>query len=331
MASKAAAFLLSVFFSTFLTPNAVTMQDKNQASSPLTVSAQYSTLLSADCNSGNGMIAQFHYEGAQPLRGYLVSMVLSDSAGRDLTEQTIQEVRSLREQMIATGAEWTRTYCLTEKGTSGNALTTTAKVDVLRFADGSNWGPMALAASHQLVGTMDGMDFSVRTTDLERYISPILPPDGPVPSERIRIENVGPLRFVSGVWRDESGQQLLAVEVTNISDRPIRGFVFTASFFDPATGSRLRRVTTKELETHGNPKNYLLPGATWLTGARKFSLLPDGSLAAYEIIPDLVVFADGSISGTRYSSESEEVLGMFLGIDGANPSSKGTLRVKKSQ
>jgi hypothetical protein len=135
---------------------------------------------------------------------------------------------------------------------------------------------MALPASHQLIGTMDGMDFSLRTTDLERYVSPILPTDGPVPTERIQIENAGPLRFVSGLWHDESGTQLLAAEITNISDRPIRGFVFTASFFDPLTGNRLRRITTKELETHGNPKDYLLPGATWLTGARRVRICPTG-------------------------------------------------------
>src|SRR5262249_14163226 len=154
--------------------------------------------------------------------------------GRVLAEQTIQESRALHEQMIVQGAEWTRTFCSTENVTGREPLQVTSQVDVLRFADGSNWGPMALAASHQLIGTMDGMDFSVKTTDLERYVSPILPPDGPVPTERIQIANVGPLRFVSGVWRDANGQQLLAVEVTNAGDRVIRGFVFTTSFFDPA-------------------------------------------------------------------------------------------------
>lgn len=331
MNSRAVAFLFAMVLATFLSVDSAAVQDREKESSPLIVSAQFSTLLSADCNSGKGMIAQFRYEGARPLRGYLVSVILRDSAGRVLSEQTIQEIRDLREQMIPQGSEWTRTFCSIVKATSGDALTATAKVDVLRFADGSNWGPMALPASHQLIGTMDGMDFSLKTTDLERYVSPILPPDGPVPTERIQIENAGPLRFVSGVWHDQSGKQLLAVEITNISDRPIRGFVFTASFFEPMTGNRLRRVTTKELETHGNPKDYLLPGATWLTGARGFSYLSDGTPAGYEIILDLVVFADGSISGPKHSSESDEVLGMFLGIDGANPASQGTFRAKKPQ
>lgn len=331
MSCRAAAFFFTMVLATFVSVDSAAAQDSEKESSPLSVSAQFSTLLSADCNSGKGMVAQFHYEDARPLRGYLVRVILRDSAGRVLTEQTIQEIRDLRDQMILRGAEWTRTFCSTVEATSGAPLTATAKVDVLRFADGSNWGPMALPASHQLIGTMDGMDFGLRTTDLERYVSPILPPGGPAPTERIQIENAGPLRFVSGLWHDESGKQLLAVEITNISDRPIRGFVFTASFFDPMTGNRLRRITTKELETHGNPKDYLLPGATWLTGARRISYLPDGTPASYEIILDLVVFADGSISGPKHSSESDEVLGMFLGIDGANPSSKGTFRAKKPQ
>ena len=215
------------------------------------------------------------------------------------------------------------------KTTEGEPLTVTAKVDVLRFADGSIWGPASLPVSHQLIGTMDGMDFSAKTTDLERYVSPILPPVGPVPLEGIQFQTIGPLRFVSGVWRDEGGQQMLAVQATNVAATPIRGYVFTASFFDPTTANHIRRVTTKELETHGNPNDYLLPGATWVAGARKFSYLPDGTLASYTITLDLVVFADGSMFGPKRSSESDEVLGMFQGIDAANPSSKGTSRAKK--
>ena len=330
MGSRAAAFLFAMVLGAFVSLHPASAQDTDKESSLLRVAVQFSTL-GADCNSGQGIVVQFHYEGSRSLRGYLVSLVLKDSAGKVFTEQTIQEIRDLHQQMIVQGADWTRTFCSAMQTAAGGPLDATAKVDVLRFADGSNWGPMALPASHQLIGTMDGMDFSVRTTDLERYVSPILPPDGPVPAERIQIDNIGPLRLVSGIWRGESEKQLLAVEVTNASDRPIRGFVFTASFFDPATGNRLRRVTTKILETHGNPKDYLLPGATWLTGARKFSDLPDGALAGYEIILDLVVFADGSMFGPMHSSESEEVLGMFLGIDTANPSSKGTFRPKKSR
>jgi len=332
MRPKLTVFLMAMVLAPPVSLETAAAQDDHQKSSPLGVTAQFSTALGADCNSGKGMVVQLHYAGAQPLRGYLVRFILSDSAtGKVLTEAVIQEIRDLREPMIVNGADWTRTFCSTVKTREGEPLTVTTKVDVLRFADGSIWGPASLPVSHQLIGTMDGMDFGVKATDLEKYVSPILPPGGPVPLERIQFQTIGPLRFASGVWRDESGQQMLAVQATNVGAAPIRGYVFTASFFDPMTGNRLRRITTKELETHGNPNDYLLPGATWIAGARKFSYLPDGTLASYTITLDLAVFADGSLFGPKQSSESDEVLGMFQGIDLANPSSKGTFRAKKPQ
>jgi hypothetical protein len=202
-------------------------------------------------------------------------------------------------------------------------LAVTATVDVLKFADDSIWGPIALRESSQLIGTLDGMDFIAKTTDLKRFVSPILPKDGPLPVADLESRTIGPLRFESGIWHDERDQDMLAVEVTNESDRTIRGFVFTESFLDPATENRIRRVTTKELETQGNPSDYLAPGATWVAGPRKFSHLPDGTLATYSITLDFVVFADGSTFGPKKSRESDEVLGMFRGIDAAKLLSLG--------
>jgi hypothetical protein len=245
-----------------------------------------------------------------------------------LTEQTFQEARDSRGPMIVDGAEWTRTSCSNVETIPGHALNVITKVDVLKFVDGSIWGPASLPASHRLIGTMDGMDFGVKTTDLEHLVSPILPQGGPVPVERVQFQNIGPLRFESGIWHDDNGKEMLAVQATNVATSPIRGYVFTESFLDPATGNRLRRVTTKELETHGDPTHYLLPGATWVAGPRKFSYLPDGSPADYTITLDLVVFADGSMFGAKQSRESDEVLGMFLGIDTANPASRGTFKPK---
>ncbi len=136
--------------------------------------------------------------------------------------------------------------------------------------------------------------------------------------EDIESQTLGPLRIESGVWRDERGQDMLAVEVTNESVKPIRGYLLTTSFLDPATGNRIRRFSTKELDTSGNPSDYLAPGSAWVADPRKFSHLPDGTLASYKIAVDLVVFADGSTFGPKKSQESDEVLGMFDGIDAAN-------------
>ncbi len=305
----------------------VAAQDDQKEISPLNVTGQFSTTLSEDCKSGRALVVQFHYAGSQALRGYLVTLALADShVNKILTEQILQEARDSRGPMIVDGADWTRTICSIVETIAGHALSVVPKVDVLKFVDGSIWGPASLTASHRLIGVMDGMDFGVKTTDLEHYVSPILPQGGPVPERHIQFQTIGPLRFASGIWRDDNCKEMLAVEATNVAANPIRGYVFTESFFDPATGNRLRRVTTKELEPHGDPTHYLLPGASWVAGPRKFFYLPDGSPADYTITLDLVVFADGSMFGR----ESDEVLGMFFGIDTTNPTSRGTFRPKQS-
>ncbi|HEY6389096.1 MAG TPA: hypothetical protein VIX91_25740 [Candidatus Acidoferrum sp.] len=319
-------FLFAIALGPVVSPQTATGQDDKIkiAVPPLNVTAEISTGLGTECKAGRGLVAHLHYVGTQPLRGYLVEFVFFDQATHQPIEtQSIQDVRNLREPMIADGAEWTRTVCSIPENRPADALIVHARVDVLKFVDGSIWGPASLPESHQLIGTIDGMDFSMKTTDLLRYVSPILPRGGPVPVEDIEIQTIGPLRIGSGVWHEGSGTAMVAVEATNAGAAPIRGFVFTTSFFDPNSGAPLRSVTTKELETQGNPSHYLLPGASWVAGPRKFSYLPDGSRASYKITLDLVVFADGSTFGPKKSRESDEVLGMFRGIDLMNLASHG--------
>jgi hypothetical protein len=319
------AFVMAAALGSFVCLQTAAAQDGHTESSPLLVTTQFSSGLGGDCKTGEGLVAQMHYTGTQPLRGYLVRFDLANSTtGKVVQKQVLQEIRDSREPMIASGAEWTRTVCTMPKKMLGDSTSVTAKVDVLKFADGSIWGPLELRESHQLVGALDGMDFIGKTTELERFVSPIMPQRGPAPVQDVQTQTIGPLRIESGVWRDEHGQDMMAVEVTNESDTPIRGYLFTTSFFDPASGTRIRRFSTKELETHGNPSDYLAPGSTWVADPRKFSHLADGSLATYTISLDLVVFADGSTFGPKKSQESDEVLGMFQGIDAANLASRET-------
>jgi hypothetical protein len=295
------------------------------AAMPLTVTAQYFTNSDGQCKGGPGVLAQFRYEGDQPLRGYLVKFDFASlSAGKKQHEQTLQEIRAQSEPMIAPGEEWTRTLCHISprlspqnKKIQAEPPPIHAEVDVLKFADGSIQGPLSLRASHQLVGEIDGMDFLSHETELQRFVSPLLPQDGPMPAQRVKSRTIGPLKIVSGAWRDEQGRDQLAAEVTNQSRAPIRGFLLKTVFFDPATGDRIRRFTIKELETHGNPSDYLVPGASWVIDPHNFSYLPDGTPAPYEISIDLVVFANGSTFGPKNSQESDEVVGMFQGIDRA--------------
>ncbi len=289
----------------------------------MNVTKEFSFSPSPGCDAGEGLMVQLHYAGTQPLRGYVVRLSFADpQTGKVAQEQSLQEVRGPREPMIASGADWTRTVCARPKKVLENSRAVTASVDALKFANGSVWGPAPLHESHEMIGTLDGMDFVEKTTKLERYVAPILPQQGAFPVEGVEWQTLGPLKLESGISRNEHGQELLAVAVTNESAKAIRGYLSTTAFFDPSTGTRIRRFSTKELETHGNPTDYLAPGATWIADPRKLSYLVDGTPASYKITLDLVVFADGSTFGPKKSSESYEVLGMIQGIDDAKRTSE---------
>ncbi len=199
-----------------------------QNSSPLNVTTELAYVSGTDCKAGEALIVQLHYTGAQPLRAYLVRLISSEpQGGTSFMEQSLEEVRDSHEPAIASGEEWTRTVCTLPKKTAESHAAVNAEVDVLKFADGSTWGPLTLRESHQLVGTVDGMDFAGKTTEFEGYMTPILPQQGPAPTEHIESQTMGPLRIDSGIWRDERGKEMLAMQVTNESETPIRGYLFT--------------------------------------------------------------------------------------------------------
>jgi hypothetical protein len=309
---------LQVVVMLFAGSQTIASQDEQAVTSPLRVTTQGLLGLDRGCKAGEGLIVQLHYTGEKPLRGYVLRFENAGTkAGKPLNNEILEEVRGLREPVILSGQEWTRIICSVPNKISGDPTTLSAKIDVLKFEDGSIWGPAALRESHQLIGKLDGMDFIEKATELKKFVSPILPEQGPLPGGKVESQKIGPLRFDSGIWRDERGQDKLAVEVTNESDTPVRGYLFTTTFFDLESGTTIRRVSTKELETQGNPSAYLAPGQTWVADPRKFSHLPDSSLASYKITLDLVVFADGVIFGPMKSQESAEVLGMVDGIDDA--------------
>ena len=277
MRLKTTVFVLAVVLGSFVAVQGADAQDDHLVTSPLNVTTLFSYDLGADCQGGEGLVVQLRYAGAQPLRGYLVRLALADPlTGRSSGEQSLQEIRDSREPMIPSGAEWTRNVCTMPRKIAGSPTSVTATVDVLKLADGSIWGPAARRESHQLIGTLDGMDFMAKTTELERFVSPIPPQQGPLPVENVESQTIGPLKIKSGVWLDERGKQMLAVDVTNESSVPIRGYLLTTSFFRSRHWARIRRVSTKQLEIHGNPSDYLAPGSTWVAGPRKCptALLP---------------------------------------------------------
>jgi hypothetical protein len=316
MGSMSALLLSSVILAAGLNAAAVLAQDDKGVASPLEVTVQFSPGMGGDCKADSGVVAKLRYNGTQPLRGYLVQFFFTDPAtGKTVQQQTLEEIREIHEPIIAPGAQWIRTLCTAQKKSSGSPMNVTASVDVLKFADNSVWGPMDLRESSRLVGRLDGIDFMAKPTRLERFVSPILPQHGPLPVAQVETKREGPLKIESGVWLNEKGEEMLAVTVTNEGDAAIRGYLLRTRFFDPATGALIRQFTTKQLETHGSPAEYLAPGSTWVADPRKFSYLADGTLASYEINVDLVAFADGTTFGPKRSPESYEVLGMLQGID----------------
>ena len=312
-------FLFTVAATSFFGPHAVAAQNKQDAHPLLQVTTQGLLGLDRSCKTGEGLIVQLHYSGTKALRGYLLTFNgLDDGAGENIGDGILEEAHSLREPQILGGQDWTRIICRVPPKVLKDPTSLSAKVDVLKFADGSIWGPGSLIESHELIGKIDGMDFIDGSTELKKFVSPILPGQAPTADGIIESQTIGPLKFDSGTWRDERGRDKLVVRVTNVSDSAIRGYLFTITFFDPQSGATIRRVSTKELETQGDPSGYLAPGLTWAADSRRFSYLADGSLAKYRFTLDLVVFANGSIAGPLHSQESAEVLGMFSGIDDAN-------------
>jgi len=316
--SRFTFFLSTVILILLGTLQTISAQDQQVKSSLLQVRTQGLLELDSGCKAGEGLVVHLRYTGEKPLRGYLLTIESSyPRARKSLNEEILEETQGSRQPVIVSGQEWTRTICSVPKKTLADPTTLSTKVDVLKFSDGTIWGPASLRESHELIGKLDGMDFLEKSTELRKFVSPIPPEQGPRPSDALESHIIGPLRFDSGVWRDERGQDKVAVAVTNESTNPIRGYLFTTTFFDPQTGNTIRRVSTKQLETQGDPANYLPPGATWIADPRKFSYLADGSPASYKITLDLVVFADGTIFGPMHSQESAEVLGMIAGIDDA--------------
>jgi hypothetical protein len=76
MRHKSTLLLIALAFGPLVPAQNAAAQDEKIKieDQPLSVMARFSTAPVADCNSGNGVIVQFHYVGTKPLRAYLVSL-----------------------------------------------------------------------------------------------------------------------------------------------------------------------------------------------------------------------------------------------------------------
>jgi hypothetical protein len=297
----------------------------NTGGSPFEVMIVPTAQTDYDACSGSGFVGKTNVVGLamrntgdKALRGYVVAVWYHDVGSRIVTHATVSKLIHPGDPMIEPGAEWHATACGLSKG--ADLQDPKAQVDLLMYADGETWGPVELAESNHLDGVSIGMNFAAGGDDQERgYVTTT-----PVPAEMVGepVLNLGlpiPLKFYGRMERDDSGQLLLDVQATNTSDVPVVGYEYAITFYDRDTHDAVRSVGTKALETHGNPQDYLQPGATWASGGRKVSMAANGEPDTYTVRLDAVVLADGSVLGPQQSREATELTGMIEGIGAVKP------------
>ncbi len=250
------------------------------------------------------------YHGRKPLHGFLAAIYY-----REPGEQTAEHygLFTYLGETIVPGQKWQSIYC----GLPADADLENLhfKVDLLGFVDQSIAGPRDLRQSNRFYGVLEGMNFVAGSPDA-KYVAPVPVASisgDPVPSG----DDSLPLEFIGTVERDDSERLSLTIEATNKGSVPVVGYEFKISFFDHATGAFVGSVTTKTLATTGDSSDYLLPGASWSSGARRLSASSDVIPDDYKITLDTVVLADGRVLGPRRSRESAELLGMLEAIQAA--------------
>jgi hypothetical protein len=172
---------------------------------------------------------------------------------------------------------------------------------------------MQLRESHRLRGVFEGKDLVSGGSPQAEFLAPtpVTVTGRPVPSN----DNSLPLQFTGSVQSDRSGNLLLTIEATNTGSVPVIGYEFRISFFDHATGAFVRSVPIKTLATTASASAYLLPGASWSSGTRcRLSVSSNGTPDDYNITPEVVVLANGTVLRPRHSWQSEELLGMYESI-----------------
>lgn len=250
------------------------------------------------------------YHGQKPLHGFLAAIYYRRPG--DQTGEHYGLFAYLGETIVP-GQKWQSIYCALPLDADLENLR--FKVDLLGFVDQSISGPRDLRESNRFYGVLEGMNFVAGSPEA-KYVAPVPVASisgDPIPSG----DDSLPLEFSGTVERGNPERLSLIIEATNKGSVPVVGYEFKISFFDHATGAFVRSVTTKTLATTGDSSDYLRPGASWSSGARRLSASSDGIPDDYKITLDTVVLADGRVLGPRRSRESAELLGMLEAIQAA--------------
>lgn len=263
-----------------------------------------------DARVRNPLVLQLRYEGTKPLRGYVVGLYFPDPNSEATQRNAIDvDVVYPNRKLIAPGAEWKRTVCALPEG--ADPANVSVKVDLLGFEDGSKWGPMALRMSNSVLGLCEGIDFVQGQTGVAKLLSPVPLETNSVVGAGSNSSALGPLTMTPIIQRGDSGEDRLLVQATNMSSSPVRGYIFKVSFFDHATGTFIKSVSTKVLEMREEPSAYLAPGASWGSSAREVPRSTDDAPAVYKLTLDMVVLGDGRTFGPSRSPKSAELIGML--------------------
>lgn len=250
------------------------------------------------------------YHGQKPLHGFLAAIYYREPGDQNAEHYGLFTYLG---ETIVPGQKWQSIYCGLPADADLKNLR--FKVDLLGFVDQSISGPRDLRQSNHFYGVLEGMNFVAGSPEA-KYVAPVPVASisgDPVPSG----DDSLPLEFTGTVERGDSERFSLTIEATNKGSVPVVGYEFKISFFDHATGAFVRSLTTKTLPTTGDSPDYLLPGASWSSGARRLSTSSDGIPDDYKITLDTVVLADGRVLGPRRSRESAELLGMVEAIQAA--------------
>jgi hypothetical protein len=230
--------------------------------------------------SRNPLVLQFRYEGTKSLRGYLVALSFPNPKGGTAPLHEIEtDLIFPNKKLIEPGAQWTRTICTIPDGVNPTDVST--RVDLLGFEDGSNWGPRELrSTSYEFLGMCEGIDYLQGRTDVAKQFAPVAVKTNVTAEEMSDATFIGPLKLTPILEHINSGQASgddhVVVQVTNVSGSLVRGYDFRISFFDHATGSFLKSVSTQTLEMSQDLSAYLAPGQTWEAGPRKVPLIKRG-------------------------------------------------------
>jgi hypothetical protein len=249
------------------------------------------------------------YAGEKALRGYELAVLESGqpwgtSEAAFFHDLAIHDSKPSASDLIKPGAMWHSAVCGVRAADISKVNT---NIDLLMFEDGSMSGPISLRESQILLGAYLG---ARGDADEGKFVTRV-PVGSDLAGDLITIENEPlPLQFSGIIERGDAGKANLVIKAVNKGDVAVLGYVFKISFYDHATGSFVRSVTTKAVSI-----NPLPPGGIWHSIGRRISVSSDGEFDTYKASVDMVQLANGKTLGPRRSAESYEVTGMINSVN----------------